>query len=216
MTQNTNPTTAAAVPPGPADTNYPAAALAQLALSESARRTAEHAAALVPAPAPDGGTEADEVHRAAALLADAQVVLDRAVVAARERGASWQAIGDQLEITRQSAQERWAERMREWTADLDRPWSTRAGTLPDGALHPKQSVAELDAWCAQQVVESGDAPADEEHLVGGRLPAHTASSRAVTALRHARALRVRDRDGEPVSDAEWAAAAALSESARPD
>ncbi|MBB4930747.1 hypothetical protein F4561_001567 [Lipingzhangella halophila] len=90
----------------------------------------------------------------AALAADAVPLgklatkaLDYAVVTARVRGASWEDIGEQLGMTRQSAHTRWGELEAEWRRD-------NVGT---SCIHPGTRAAGLDAW-TERVNDPPDDP----------------------------------------------------------
>lgn len=54
-------------------------------------------------------TALDEVDQLDSIVRRAQQQLDRAVVVARQEGASWAAIGEQLGTTRQAAQQRFGK-----------------------------------------------------------------------------------------------------------
>lgn len=197
------------LPAGPADTDYPRRALSRLAVSATAQEAADRAAALVPTVTDDAG---ENVGLAAQLVAQAQDVLTRTVVHAREHGESWERIGEELGgITRQSAQERYRDELAEWDDALDRPWersgSLRVSRLPDGLADPASTTGYLDAWCSQHAAESTRRIAEidglTERMVSARLPEHTDTTRVTLVLRHMQHLREREVRGEDVTD-EWA------------
>lgn len=199
------------IPPGPADVDYPRRALSRIALSHAARDAAETAAALVPTVS-DGHAhtdDAEEVRLAHQLTVQARAVLERAVVHARERGVSWQTIGeDHHDITRQSAHERHGDAIGAWEDALDRPWTHSgpwlASRLPDGADRPAETAASLDRWCATGHASDSarGLAADKgvaEHMVSANLPGHTDLTRLNSVLRHGNHLAERD----DVTQAEW-------------
>jgi hypothetical protein len=136
-----------------ADSPYSEASLARLDVSAQARELATFARGLVGI-----GDRADRdldvlVEDAARLRAQADLVLTRAVVAARAAGASWEAIGAGLGVSRQEAHRRYRDAEQTWFDDLARP----EGELADGTRYWKASTAvrepdavaaDLDAWLA--------------------------------------------------------------------
>lgn len=200
------------IPPGPADVDLPRRALARLALSSAACEAAEIAASLIPTVA-DGYVSrdaAEEVRLAYQLVDQARDVLARAVVTARERGVSWEAIGeDHGGITRQSAQERYRDTVAAWEDALDRPWE-RVGRhlssrLPSGLADAEVTLRYLDEWCAQHAPDSTRRLAEDDgiadRMVSANLPTHDTLTKTTSVLRHGRVLRRRD----DVTPAEWAA-----------
>src|SRR6266704_6038762 len=100
---------------------------ARIALSVAAREVSDEARGLVPAD--DRGSGVGEiVERAVQLVDRTRDVLERAVVYEREEGASWQDIGAALGISRQTAQERFAEVEQRWRDALRRPSADRKST----------------------------------------------------------------------------------------
>lgn len=74
---------------------YPDRALAQIAIAETAAAIAEAATGVVARRAAiDGRDLSEDIEAAAHLLADAQELLERTVLAARLAGRSWDAIGE--------------------------------------------------------------------------------------------------------------------------
>ncbi|WP_413754831.1 hypothetical protein [Streptomyces sp. MMBL 11-3] len=84
---------------------------------------------------------ADEVgstlHAALDIRRLADAIVERAVIVERERGASWAAIGEAAGSTKQSAHERWANPVHEWTLHGRRRFAM-LGSLADAAA--------LDDW----------------------------------------------------------------------
>jgi hypothetical protein len=130
---------------------YSHAAQARLALSTAARGASDQARGLVSADDRDSGA-GEIVERAVQLVDDARVVLERAVVYERERGASWQTIGAAIGISRQTAHERFSEVERRWKDALRQPDAAagpgggRAPRLPAGADDPERWGKLLDQW----------------------------------------------------------------------
>src|SRR5215211_7484547 len=88
--------------------DLPPAALARLALSQAARELSDSARHFVPTTSDRHSQGGMMVEDAARLVSAGQYVLERAVIYERERGRSWETIGEALGITRQSAHERFA------------------------------------------------------------------------------------------------------------
>jgi hypothetical protein len=151
---------------------YSRCARARLALCQAARRLADEAGALVPTFADGHRQPGAWVQEAAQLVDWARDTLERAVVAERERGTSWEDIGAALQTTRQAAHERFVETEREWTAALRQPYDqvdeVIVCRLPEGAHHPDRYAALLDAWVLRHL----DSPESrhDEHPVSGHLP----------------------------------------------
>lgn len=192
---------------GRADVAWSRTALARLALSEAAAVLADSAVSLVPTINDGWARPSDNVEHAAQLVAAAREVLDRAVVYDRERGASWSAIGEALDVTRQSAHERYAPVVARWESGLDEPWSDdgRNPGLPTGASDPDQSPARLDRWCATHITDQTSGARQQaeragaaDRMVSAELPQHTATSEAASVTRQiARHLTERGATPEP-------------------
>ncbi|MPZ66664.1 MAG: hypothetical protein GEU83_14525 [Pseudonocardiaceae bacterium] len=120
----------------------------------------------------------------------AREVLDAAVVYERQCGASWAAIGEALDVTRQSAHERFGPTVTAWDTAIDEPLD-----LSEGAADPDATAARLDQWCAQHAPVSTRALAADaglaETMVSAGLPSHTPASEAASVLRQARHLTER-------------------------
>jgi hypothetical protein len=169
--------------------DLPPAALARLALSQAARELSDRARSLVPTTSDSYARGGEFVEHAAGLVAAAQYVLERAVIYERERGRSWETIGEALGITRQSAHERFAEGEERWHDGLDRPYDKHrelvSSRLPDGADSPRDYMHWLDEWC-QRHIEAADVSkgphqvsaglVDEEHLTTQLISAVTGQS----------------------------------------
>jgi len=164
---------------------YSRRALAHLAVAAQARQVADAAAGQVASGDSDhvswGVPRRGEVLDAARqILAAAEELLRRAVVYERERGMSWEEIGEAFEISRQSAHARYADVETQWRTALRWPFGPDDdGTgiadphLPDGVHRPTESARLLDGWAARQVVarrsDLADLPAAARHLVSGGL-----------------------------------------------
>ncbi|MEV0589758.1 hypothetical protein [Nonomuraea sp. NPDC050310] len=162
---------------GTGEAPYTNQSLAQLALASAAQELAERATSRVAIyHRPDNAVE-----DAAAMVRQAQRVLERAVIAQREAGISWEEIGAQLDITKQSAHSRFAAVVEEWEKALSRPlvieemWGigglqTYVGSrMPDGTARPEETAAYLDRWALAHAAADGREPpgSDSERPVSG-------------------------------------------------
>jgi hypothetical protein len=122
---------------------------ARVAFAAEAKDLAEHAAGFV--------RVNDHVHDrvtavfvgdVARLVAEARQLLAAAVVVARVGGVSWEAIGDELEITRQSVHQKYADDVKRWKEAYDQRDATgpHAPRLPYGAYNTAEVAARLDEW----------------------------------------------------------------------
>ncbi|WP_329492577.1 hypothetical protein OG618_37945 (plasmid) [Kitasatospora sp. NBC_01246] len=174
---------------------YSRTALARLAYSDELAELADQAAAHVPTIHDLFSNRGEAVGEALALVALAEAVLTRAVVYERQRGASWQQIGDQLDIARQSAHERYREVEEDWQLGLVEPLypaqpvnihgqvPVRGLRLPDAAYSPTPAAQRLDQWVRDHLPRHRDT----EHPVSGRLPKLTAAeeiSQVLAAITH--------------------------------
>src|SRR4051794_13463754 len=112
---------------------------------------------------------------ALALLRQAEQVLRLAVAAERAAATSWQEIGERLDVTRQSAHERFAAAWRRSpTAILfpEREPDHEGGlgwwACPDGLDDPQRTVGELDAWAARHRERSDPERAPQPVSAGPR------------------------------------------------
>ncbi|MET7816101.1 hypothetical protein ABZT26_35340 [Streptomyces sp. NPDC005395] len=170
---------------------YTEAALARLMLSDAYRQVAERALQGITTRY-DGDHFAgggSYVEEAAALVRQAEEVLRWAVVYERERHSSWEEIGQALDVTRQSAHERFADRVARWRAPLDKPEHLRSDGTPADERIPasvryvwdssrneasmaEETALELDTWLKDHTAPY-DSWADDEHPVADRLPRHS-------------------------------------------
>ncbi|WP_330346678.1 hypothetical protein OG858_47070 (plasmid) [Streptomyces europaeiscabiei] len=170
-------------PPHP----YTPAALARLMLSDAYRNVAETALGRI-------GTEDDSsstvtpggfVREAAELIRLAEHAQRQAVIYERERGTSWEEIGEALGITRQSAHTKFTDPVKAWRAPLDKPERRHPDGTPDdkripygaryapGSAVPANGSAEKTARDLDRWLRRHDGWADQEHPVSGGLPRHS-------------------------------------------
>jgi hypothetical protein len=162
--------------PRPDPRPYPPEARARAALSLAARQLSDSARAMVPTFADDHAQRGDFVEEAVRLRALADEVLARAVVLERERRTTWEGIGAALggdgePRTRQTAEARFGELVRQWGEALVRPWwphpdgETVYCALPDGAEDPGFWAGRLDKWVLRHAE-----PTDVVDHLGGERP----------------------------------------------
>src|SRR4051794_28498621 len=134
------------------------------------------------------------------MVRDAEDVVRLAVAGERAAGTSWQEIGDRLDVTRQSAHERFArpvEQIADGVLFPEREPDHEGGlgwwACPDGLQDPEHSVARLDEWAARQ-----REPTDPErgpHPVSAGLQ-HDDRAAAIEAIGLVTALAKRLLDGD--------------------
>jgi len=134
-------------------TGFPPIDLARLAHAKAARELSDTARAEVATHSDHDAEDGDFINRALRLVHEADRVLELAVVLERERGASWEAVGQALgAITRQSAHGRYAAAHHEFLDALmfpvrreaDQAWGH--SVLPDGLEDPTHTASRLDVW----------------------------------------------------------------------
>ncbi|MFF1399376.1 hypothetical protein ACFVZD_36960 [Streptomyces sp. NPDC058287] len=164
---------------------YSRRALSRLVLSFEQRDLAERAAAGVPTD--DAYAAPGElVEEAQTLVELSQQVLRWAVIHERQKGTSWEEIGERLGgITRQSAHERYKAAVDEWQLSLVQPYepgtvasSYPAPVLHEAALEPTATGRRLDEWARTHVRSARD----DEHPVTGHLPQLSAAEEMVQVL----------------------------------
>lgn len=150
---------------------YSRTALARLVLSFEQQDLADRAAAGVPTN--DAFLHQGEmVEECLALVEQAQEVLRRAVIWERQKGTSWEEIGERLGgISRQAAHERYKADVDEWQQSLVEPYGPERGgyrtpRLHEAALEPTRTGQQLDEWAREHVRSARD----DEHPVTGHLP----------------------------------------------
>jgi hypothetical protein len=132
---------------------FPPIDLARLAHAKAARELSDTARAEVATHTDHEAEEGDFIARALRLVHEADRVLELAVVLERERGSSWEAIGQALGlITRQSAHGRYAAGHHEFLDALMFPVRREPGqawgqsVLADGLDDPALTASKLDVW----------------------------------------------------------------------
>jgi hypothetical protein len=146
-------------------------ALARLALSAAAGELSDKARHQVPGRSDEYSRVGEAVYEAASILERAQEVLERAVILERERGASWEAIGEAWgDIGGQSAQERFGAVVDTWRQRLHGPRDPE-GTpgLPEAVEDPARYAQALDAWVVRHR-EPADVGGGDRCPVSGALP----------------------------------------------
>lgn len=157
MTSEATVPTAPHNPPHP----YTEAGLARLMLSHAYQETAAYALGGI-SPRADKHAEPGEfIEQARRLKREAEDVLRWAVVYERERGTSWDEIGEALgSIRKQSAHRRFVEQVNEWREPLDNPEAVRLdGTakdqrIPYPASDPERAASHLDQWLLDHTTET--------------------------------------------------------------
>ncbi|SEE59949.1 hypothetical protein [Streptomyces sp. TLI_105] len=163
---------------------YSRRALSRLVLSHEQRDLAERAAAGVPTD--DAFVRGGEmVEEAQTLVELAQGVLRWAVIHERQKGTSWEEIGERLGgITRQSAHERYKEAVEEWQLSLVEPFypapdgGYRALRIHEAAYQPTQTGRQLDEWARAHLPGYRDDP----HPVSGHLSPLSTAEEMVQVL----------------------------------
>lgn len=159
---------------------YTEATLARLVLSAELADLADAASGLVPigeyALREDGSaTFAGEVvGDVARIAAAARRALDAAVVFARLGKVTWEQVGLALDVTHQSAQERFkplVEQFREELLSPENPdytgeFGQLRWRLAPAAREPKAAARDLDEWVLQQPRRSGDEEPDPAPVSG--------------------------------------------------
>ncbi|MFE4678204.1 hypothetical protein [Streptomyces sp. NPDC056723] len=161
---------------------YSRTALARLAFSAELRELADRAAARVPTTNDCWSHPGEPVGDAFDLVKQAQEALTRAVIYERQKGTSWEAIAEQLDIKKQSAHERYKDAVEEWKLGLVEPFyppsrpdeKIRSLRLHDAAYTPTAAGRRLDAWARER--------GQGEHAVTGALPALTTAEEMVQVL----------------------------------
>ncbi|MDQ0798187.1 hypothetical protein [Streptomyces sp. B1I3] len=182
---------------------YTPAALARLMLSDAHREVAETALARIGTGDDSSSTvtPGDFVREAADLIRLAEEAQRRAVIYERERGTSWEEIGEALGITRQSAHTKFAQRVKTWREPLANPERRHHDCTPDdrripygaryapGSAVPANGSAEKTAHELDRWLRRHDGAADQEDPVSGSLPRY--STIQMVTLVHEAAHRMR-------------------------
>lgn len=131
---------------------YTNRSLARLAYSDAARELAERLVSTADPSSDAWGRGASLTEDANEILTAARELLAAAVVADRQRGCSWADVGNSLEVTRQSAQERFVDAEREFREAVlfphRHPESGGFGytVAPYAVEEPDLVRARLDQW----------------------------------------------------------------------
>ena len=147
-------------------------ALARLAFSSSAVNTARCAMGLVTTRNDVDTGLGGRAGEAAGLIEAAELVLTRAVVYERERGATWEEIAHYLETDPAEAEARFAPALARWNEAFDVPYRLdatgrkRVPQLPTAAYDPEFAVRRLDSWAGVYVVRG------DWRAVSGGLPGY--------------------------------------------
>lgn len=159
-------------------------ALARLALSDQAVGAAVAAEDLVHTVNDGQGGPLYWLDRAVLALREAEELVTRAVIYERARGTTWEQIGEQFRITKQSAQARYNDDVARWEAGLHAPFgaddngdgkpNTRL-TVPNITYNyrPDDDGPHLDGWARDRCVFPHNGYV--ERPVTGNLPELTVS-----------------------------------------
>ncbi|MGY5099466.1 hypothetical protein [Streptomyces sp. 900105245] len=177
----------AADPPPRPSHPYTPEALARLLLSDAYREVAETTLNRIGTEDDSSDTIApgDFLREAAELIRLAESAQRRAVIYERERGTSWEEIGEALGIARQSAHTRFAEHVKAWREPLDKPERLHRDGTPDdrripygaryapGSTDPATGSAEKTARLLDEWLRRHDDRTDREHPVSDGLPRYS-------------------------------------------
>jgi hypothetical protein len=137
------------------------------------------------------------VEEGARIVSQAQHVLELSVLLERERGTSWEDIGEALGISKQAAHERFAAAFERWRGQLAEPLvpsgSLLAVQLPAGAEDPEKWGRYLDEWVTRHRERTD--PDQGPRPVSGNLPEASLAEQVSMALAEVRALQERERVG---------------------
>lgn len=152
---------------------YTSAQLARLAHADAAHDSSERLVALASAYADSYGRGAFLTEEASQAYNEARSLLEAAVVADRLRGASWSDVGEALDISKQSAHERFAGAEREFREGLLFPHRQPEGgglgvtVAPYAVLEPDLVRERLDAWVVERRRSSGPERDEPEPMTRG-------------------------------------------------
>ncbi|GAA1377245.1 hypothetical protein ACFPK5_00325 [Streptomyces beijiangensis] len=173
--------------------NYSRQALARLVLSDASHELATQATVSIGTRHDSGTQPGEDIEHALQLVGQAHAVLQAAVLYEREKGLSWDRVGEALgNITRQSAHAKYADAEAQWRRGLvdpinhpTHPKGIASLNVPEAAYQPTDTARLLDAWLHEH---GHPAEQTDEHPVSGHLPTLTtaaALSRLLDAIRHA-------------------------------
>ncbi len=169
---------------------YSRASRARVAFALACKNLSNYARGAVPTNSDRHVRPGEFVEMAARVVSDAQHALQLAAVLERERGTSWEDIGDALEISKQAAHGRFAGAHERWRQQLAEPWAPDRGEL--GAEDPATWTRRLDEWVIRHREHTDPDPG--EHPVSGNLREASLAEQIDMALAEVRALQERERD----------------------
>jgi hypothetical protein len=153
---------------------YTPKALARLAHADAAHELSERLVAQAATYADGYGRGAYLTEEAATVVRDAIDLLRAAVVADRLRDASWSEVGEALEISKQSAHERFANVEREFREALlfphrhpEPPPALGYTVAPYAVQEPDRVRERLDAWVIERGRSSGPGRNEPEPVTRG-------------------------------------------------
>jgi hypothetical protein len=164
--------------------------LARLAYGDGARELSEQLVSTAATTSDSWGQGAFLTEEASAIFIAARELLAAAVVADRERGCSWSDVGEGLQVTRQSAQERFVAAERDFREVVLFPGRTSADggsgrcVAPDAVENPEQVGRRLDQWVRAARSARGSDQDDHAPVTAGlaRDEAHGSVSRMSDVL----------------------------------
>lgn len=166
---------------------YGRAARLRVALASLAAEIAESARGQVTTYADSYAHGGEFIEAANGLAGDARFLLTLAAAYERARGTSWEAIGETLGITRQSAHTRFAEDIERLNKTLTESWllgdEPRLIDLPEGAADPAGTADRLDRWAIRHR-ENTDPLAYKDEDDPARARPVSAGLPAMDALEH--------------------------------
>jgi hypothetical protein len=155
---------------------YSLAQQLRIAYMEACRELSDRARSEVSTYGDGYGHGGELIENARQLVSQAERVLELAVAAERGTSVSWETIGEALEVTRQTAHARFAQKVEDVLDDVLFP--AREGTdgqlgwwaCPDGLEDPVKTVQRLDAWATRHRErtdpERGERPVSENLQTG--------------------------------------------------
>jgi hypothetical protein len=136
--------------------SYSRRALARLVFSAAAAQLADRARGRVPTNDDSWLKPGELLGEARSLLVAAEEILGKALIFERERGTSWAEIGEELDISKQAAQQKHGQAVEDWTTGLNQALAVVEGRIgfayvPGEGEVPDELAERLDAWCLQYV-----------------------------------------------------------------
>lgn len=152
--------------------DYTPSRLARLTHAHAAHELSDRLVSVACTHSDGYGRGAFLTEEAAQVLSDAQALLAAAVVADRLRGASWSEVGESLQISKQSAHERFTSSERDFRDALLFPHrqSEHGGlgyTAPYALEAPDAVRERLDQWVVEQRRRSGPTRDEAEPVTRG-------------------------------------------------